>query len=222
MEYNSQRSRILLPEYGRAIHAMVQQVLEIEDREKRLKAASNLIQVMSIINPSTKELKETDEIQQKLWDHLYIMSDYLLDVDGPYPMPDRDHVEKRPEKLAYPKHGLAKKHYGRFILEFIDKAKEMEAGATRDAFLEVLGNLMKKAYLQYNQGTVTEELLREHLIELSGGELSFPEGLRFRPSADLMAGIPLAGSVQRAGVARKKKKKKTMGFRPGGRPSTNR
>ena len=141
---------------------MVQQVLEIEDREKRLNAARNLIQVMSIINPSTKELKETEEIQQKLWDHLYIMSDYALDVDGPYPKPDKDHVDKRPEKLAYPKLGLAKKHYGRFIKEFIEKAKEMEAGPTRDAFLEVVGNLMKKAYLQYNQGTVTEELLREH------------------------------------------------------------
>jgi len=222
MEYNSQRSRIKLPEYGRAIHTMVQQMLEIEDREKRLQAATNLIQVMSIINPSTKELKETEEIQQKLWDHLYIMSDYELDVDGPYPKPDKDHIDKRPEKLAYPKPGLVKKHYGRFIKEFIEKAKEMEAGPTRDAFLEVLGNLMKKAYLQYNQGTVTEELLREHLIELSGGELAFPEGLRFRPSAELMAGIPLAGSVQRSGVVRKKKKKKSTGFRPSGRPGTNR
>lgn len=222
MEYNSQRSRIRLPEYGRAIHTMVQQVLEIEDREKRLNAARNLIQVMSIINPSTKELKETEEIQQKLWDHLYIMSDYSLDVDGPYPKPDKDHVDKRPEKLAYPKLGLAKKHYGRFIKEFIEKAKEMEAGPTRDAFLEVVGNLMKKAYLQYNQGTVTEELLREHLIELSGGSLSFPEGFRFRPSAELMSGIPLAGSFQRVGVVRKKKKKKPTGFRPSGRPGTNR
>lgn len=201
---------------------MVQQVLEIEDREKRFNAARNLIQVMSIINPSTKELKETEEIQQKLWDHLYIMSDYALDVDGPYPKPDKDHVDKRPEKLAYPKHGLAKKHYGRFIKEFIEKAKEMEAGPTRDAFLEVVGNLMKKAYLQYNQGTVTEELLKEHLIELSEGSLSFPEGFRFRPSAELMSGIPLAGSFQRVGVVRKKKKKKPTGFRPSGRPGTNR
>jgi hypothetical protein len=150
------------------------------------------------------------------------MSDYALDVDGPYPKPDKDHVDKRPEKLAYPKLGLAKKHYGRFIIEFIEKAKEMEAGPTRDAFLEVVGNLMKKAYLQYNQGTVTEELLREHLIELSGGSLSFPEGFRFRPSAELMSGIPLAGSFQRVGVVRKKKKKKPTGFRPSGRPGTNR
>ncbi len=222
MEYNSQRPRIKLPEYGRAIQSMVNEVLQIEDREKRLKAATNLIQVMSTINPTTKELKETEEIQQKLWDHLFIMSDFALDVDSPYPMPDPNHAEKRPERLAYPKPGLAKKHYGRFILEFIEKAKEMEAGPTRDAFLEVLGNLMKKAYLQYNQGTVTEELLREHLIELSGGVLSFPEGLRFRPSAELMAGIPLAGSVQRSTAPRKKKKKKPTGFRPAARPGSNR
>jgi len=222
MEYNSQRSRLKFPEYGRAVQVMVSRLIEIEDREKRLHAAKSLIQVMSIINPSTKELKETEEIQQKLWDHLYIMSDYLLDVDGPYPKPERDLSDKSPEKLAYPKPDLLKKHYGRFIPEFIEKAKEMEAGPTRNAFLEILGNLMKKSYLQYNQGTVTEELLREHLIELSGGTLAFPEGLRFRPSAELMAGIPLAGSVPKSNVARKKKKKKSSGFRPGGRPGTNR
>lgn len=213
MEYNSQRSAIKLPEYGRAVQDMVHQICTIDDREKRTAAAYSIIKMMGLVNPATKEQNQTEEIQQKLWDHLYIISDHKLDVDGPFPPPDPEAIKEKPKKIAYPTpHKVKQKHYGAIIPDFIEKAKQMEAGPAKDYFIEVIANLMKKAYLLYNKDTVNEELIREHLKELSEGALELPEQVRLRPSNELTAGIqdPIRGGVK-SNASKKRKKKKPVG-----------
>ncbi len=213
MEYNSQRSAIKLPEYGRAVQEMVEQICTIEDREERTAAAFGIIKMMGLVNPATKDQNQTEEIQQKLWDHLYIISDHKLEVDGPFPPPDPEAIKERPKKIPYPKPNKVKqKHYGAVIPGFIEKAKQMDPGPAKDYFIEVIANLMKKAYLLYNKDTVNEELIREHLKELSDGALELPAQVRLRPSNELIAGMQdqMRGGAK-SGLSKKRKKKKPTG-----------
>jgi hypothetical protein len=217
MEYNSQRERIRLPEYGRAIQDLVKQAVEIPDRTERTKAAFALIQMMAITNPALKELKETEDIQHKLWDHLFIISDFKLDVEAPFPMPDPEAIRQKPKTLAYPQNKVRLRHYGMYIEQLIDKAKTMEPSEGKDRFVEVIANLMKKAYLVYNQDNVSDEQIRSDLSNMSGQTLSLRDEVRLRNSAELLAGMNQYSKGGAAGGAKKKKKKKKImgsGFKP--------
>ncbi len=216
MEYNSQRERIRLPEYGRSIQDLVKQAVDIPDRTERTKAAHALIQMMAITNPSLKELKETEDIQHKLWDHLFIISDFKLDVDAPFPMPDPEAIRQKPKTLAYPQNKVRLRHYGMYIEQLIDKAKTMETGEAKDRFVEVIANLMKKAYLVYNQDNVSDEQIRSDLGNISGQALSLRDDIRLRAGSELIAGMNQYPKGGLAGLKKKKKKKKPMGtgFKP--------
>lgn len=169
MEYNTSRESLILPEYGRHIHNMVGHVAKIEDRAERNKAAEALIGLMGQLNP---HLRDVPEFNYKLWEHLFIISDFKLDIDSPYPKPEKGSLKKEPRKLQYNQGRLKFRYYGHVILNFIKKASEMPEGEERDALVVEIGNMMKKSFLLWNRETVDDELIRQHLTELSDGKLS--------------------------------------------------
>lgn len=168
LEYNSLREKLIIPEYGRYIHKLIEQVAQIEDREKRNKGAKYIISVLGTLNP---HLRDVPEFQHKLWDQLFIMSDFKMDVDSPYPIPTREVTTLRPERLAYPQNFPKYRFYGNNIKYMIDVACKWEDGELKSALILVIANHMKKCFLSWNKDTVTDEVIFQHLYELSNGKI---------------------------------------------------
>ena len=169
LEYNSQRSHLIIPEYGRHLQKLIDQATAIEDREERNKAAKYIISVMGSLNP---HLRDVLDFQHKLWDQLFIMSDFRLDVDSPYPIPSKDILTQKPDRLKYPQNFPKYRFYGNNIKYMIDVANSWEESELKNALVLVIANHMKKSYLSWNKDTVSDEIIFEHLLELSGGKLN--------------------------------------------------
>lgn len=187
MEYNSSRPRLIIPEYGRNIQKMVEECMEIEDREKRNAVAHAIIEVIGNLNP---HLRDAADYRHKLWDHLFIMSDFKLDVDSPYPTPQRETFESSPEMMGYPGRSHKKRHYGQIIRAVIGKIKELDPeDADRDALIRDVANQMKKSYLNWNKDTVQDELIWRDLYELSDGAIEAPEDKELANAQSLTKGM---------------------------------
>ena len=169
LEYNGERPHLIIPEYGRHLQKLIDQATVIEDKEKRNKVAKYIIQVMGSLNP---HLRDVPDFQHKLWDQIFIMSDFKLDVDSPYPIPTRDVIHLNPERLAYPQKNPKYRFYGNNIKYMIDVANSWEDGEMKNALVKVIANHMKKSYLSWNKDTVTDVVIFEHLYELSDGKLN--------------------------------------------------
>ena len=169
LEYNSQRSHLIIPEYGRHLQKLIDQATAIEDREERNKAAKYIISVMGSLNP---HLRDVLDFQHKLWDQLFIMSDFRMDVDSPYPIPSKDILTQKPDRLKYPQNFPKYRFYGNNIKYMIDVANSWEESELKNALVLVIANHMKKSYLSWNKDTVSDEIIFEHLLELSGGKLN--------------------------------------------------
>jgi hypothetical protein len=169
LEYNSQRSHLIIPEYGRHLQKLIDQATAIEERDERNKAARYIISVMGSLNP---HLRDVLDFQHKLWDQLFIMSDFNLDVDSPYPIPSKDILTQKPDRLNYPQNFPKYRFYGNNIKYMIDVANSWEDSELKNALVLVIANHMKKCYLSWNKDTVTDEVIFEHLTELSGGKLN--------------------------------------------------
>ena len=169
LEYNSERQRLLIPEYGRHLQKLIDQATSIEDDETRNKAAKYIIQVMGSLNP---HLRDVPDFQHKLWDQLFIMSDFKLDVTSPYPIPSRDVLQLKPDVLHYPQNFPKYRFYGNNIKYMIDVAIKWEDGEMKNALVLVIANHMKKSYLSWNKDTVKDDVIFEHLFELSGGKIN--------------------------------------------------
>ncbi len=168
LEYNAERPHLIIPEYGRHLQKLIDHVTGIEDKEKRNKVAKYIIQVMGSLNP---HLRDVPDFQHKLWDQIFIMSDFKLDVESPYPIPTRDVIHLKPERLAYPQKNPKYRYYGNNIKYMIDVANSWEEGEMKNALVKVIANHMKKSYLSWNKDTVTDVVIFEHLYELSEGKL---------------------------------------------------
>jgi hypothetical protein len=172
LEYNSLRSDLIIPEYGRHLQKLVDQMVIIEDRDRRNKAAKYIISVMGTLNP---HLRDVPDFQHKLWDQLFIMADFNLDVDSPYPTPSRELLNQKPEKLAYPQNFPKYRYYGNNIKYMIDVANKWEESDLKNALILVIANHMKKCYLSWNKDTVEDEAIFKHLLELSDGKINLLE-----------------------------------------------
>ena len=168
LQYNSERTPLIIPEYGRHLHIMVDQMLETEDREERNKKAKAIIGVMGNLNP---HLRDVPDFQHKLWDQLFIMSDFKLDVDCPYEKPIRELLEERPQPLTYPQNFPKYRFYGNNIKSMIDVARNWEEGEMKDALVFSIANHMKKCFLNWNKDTVEDDVIFSHLYELSDGKI---------------------------------------------------
>lgn len=172
LEYNTERVHLIIPEYGRHIQKMVDQATAIEDREERNKTAKAIIAVMGNLQP---HLRDVPDFQHKLWDQLFIISDFKLDVDSPYPVPSREELAARPEPLGYPQNFPKYRFYGNNIKRMIDVAKGWEKGEMRDGLEFTIANHMKKCFLNWNKDTVEDDVIFDHLFELSNGEINLKE-----------------------------------------------
>lgn len=169
MEQPPSPSGIILKEYGRNIQRIVDYILTIDDRERRTRFAYTLIELMKQINPSMRDAQDT---YQKLWDHLYIMSDFNLDVDTPYLKPEKSIFDKKPMRVIYNTHKLFFKHYGRNVELLISKAIVLEDPAEKEAALLYIGRLMKRFYQAWNKENIDDEIIVQHLALMSNNKLS--------------------------------------------------
>jgi Domain of unknown function (DUF4290) len=172
LEYNSERQHLIIPEYGRHLQKLIDQATDIEDVEKRNKVAKYIIQVMGSLNP---HLRDVPDFQHKLWDQLFIMSDFRLVVDSPYPIPSREVLQLKPDVLQYPQNFPKYRFYGNNIKYMIDVANKWDDGEMKSALVKVIANHMKKSYLSWNKDTVKDDVIFEHLYELSGGKINMTE-----------------------------------------------
>lgn len=172
LEYNAERSHLIIPEYGRHLQKLIDQATQIEDNEERNKAAKYIIQVMGNLNP---HLRDVLDFQHKLWDQLFIMSDFKLNVDSPYPIPSREVLQLKPDILNYPQNFPKYRYYGNNIKYMIDVADKWDEGEMKNALIKVIANHMKKSYLSWNKDTVKDDVIFEHLYELSDGKFDLRE-----------------------------------------------
>ncbi|WP_198537007.1 DUF4290 domain-containing protein [Salegentibacter sediminis] len=169
LEYNSERSHLIIPEYGRHLQKMVDYAVNIQNDEERNKVAKSIIAVMGNMNP---HLRDVSDFQHKLWDQLFIISDFKLDVESPFPKPTREMLAERPEMLKYPQNFPKYRFYGNNIKRMIDEAKKYEEGPLKEALVYTIANHMKKSFLNWNRDSVDDQVIFDHLKELSNGEIN--------------------------------------------------
>lgn len=168
MEYNTQRTHLNMPEYGRIIQSLVERCKSLTDRTERNELAMAIVDFMGQRN---SQLRDEEDFRHKLWDHLFILAEYDLDVDSPFPIPLPEERMVKPNKLEYPKLQGDYKFYGKSILQLIEKAISLEDGDEKEALIEVIANNMKKSYNVYNKEHVTDEVIFRHLKDLSENRL---------------------------------------------------
>lgn len=173
LEYNAERLPLIIPEYGRHLQKLIDQATKIEDRDERNKAAKYIIQVMGSLNP---HLRDVPDFQHKLWDQLFIMSNFMMDVDSPYPIPTAEVLQLRPDPLNYPQRFPQYRFYGNNIQYMINVALKWEDGEMKDALIRVIATHMKKMFLQWNKDTVTDAVIFEHLFVMSQGKINLIDG----------------------------------------------
>ncbi len=184
MEYNTSRNKLVIPEYGRNVQKMIEYVCTVEDREKRTRMASTVVQIMGQIHPQHKDL---GDLKQKLWDHIHIISNFELDVDGPYPPPSKEVLKRKPQSVPYSKGDITYKHYGKNIEKIIKELIEFEEGQEKEAMIKNIANQLKKLYLTWNRDSVNDELIVEHLKELSDGKLKLNEDVTLNHTNEILA-----------------------------------
>lgn len=172
MEYNTQLPHLQIPEYGRNIQVMIDYCITIEDREERNKCAKAIIQIMGQLNP---HLRDISDYTHKLWDHLFLISKFKLDVDSPYPKPNAETFLTKPKGVPYPATKIRYKHYGKTIERIIDAAKTFEEGPEKKELTRLIANHLKKSYVNWNKDSVTDDVIFKQFKEMTNNELEIDE-----------------------------------------------
>lgn len=210
MEYNTSGSKLLMPEYGRNIQSMAEQLLTIEDEDKRLKNAEAIIDVMAILNP---HLKQIEDYRHKLWDHLYQMTDFKLVVNSPYPAPTAEEVRKKPEVLPYPAKKIKHRHLGGNIEQILEKAVAESNPEKKEGYTQHIAYFMKLAYANWHREPAEDDSIRQELKQITQGALEYEGGNGFKVVMD-----PRPNGNANYG---KKKNKGGRSFQGGNSPSGN-
>ena len=199
MEYNSQRSKLVISEYGRHIQKMIEHAAGLKDKEERNNAAKVIMRVMGQLNP---HLRDINDFKHKLWDHLFIISDFKLDVDSIYPKPTPQSLSITPERVPYPAKKIRYKHYGKTIEMMIEKAGTFKDGPEKDALIKSLANHLKKSYLTWSKDSVDDEKIFKDLEELSNGKLKPDKDLKLHNTNDILAANQRRKTVTRSNTSR--------------------
>ncbi|MGB0177287.1 MAG: DUF4290 domain-containing protein [Owenweeksia sp.] len=168
MEYNTSRPRMIIPEYGRNVQKMVDYLSTIKDRQERNEQTQNLIDIIGNLNP---QIRDVPDFKHKLWDHLFIMSDFKLDVDSPYPVPAPESLHEKPSHVDYPARSHAYRHYGNILKDMVKHCVTLEEGEYKERLVNAIANHMKKTYLLWNKDTVDDEVILKQMRDLSNGKL---------------------------------------------------
>ena len=193
--YNTEVEKLKMPEYGRNVLKMVEQMKAIEDREKRSRQAAAIVKVMELLNP---QVHQQENYEQKLWDHLYLIAGLDLDIDAPYPAPEPEVIASRPEIIPLKSRPPKARHYGRNIESIIDLIATEPEGEVKTAMIRSLAIYMRQQYLIWNKDSVSDETIFKDIERLSEGRVKVPEGLELtkiqmdgrlaRPSLNLNMG----------------------------------
>lgn len=200
LEYNTEREQLIIPEYGRHIQKMINYATSRPTKEERNKVAKAIIDVMGNLQP---HLRDVPDFQHKLWDQLFIMSDFKLDADSPYEKPSKEVLQARPDPLRYPQNHPKYRFYGNNIKTMIDVARTWEEGEMREALEYTIANHMKKCFLNWNKDTVEDDVIFDHLFELSEGEINLKNS-----EEDLTDSSSLMRSKKQRATSSSKKGKK--------------
>ena len=185
LEYNTERTGLIIPEYGRHIQKMVDQAVGCTNKEERNNMAKAIIGVMGNLNP---HLRDVPDFQHKLWDQLFIMSGFNLDVDSPFPKPSKEIFEEKPEKLNYPQNHPKYRFYGNNIKKMIDVAASWEDGEMKSELIYVIANHMKKCFLKWNKDSVDDSIIFNHIHELSNRKIKIDKNSKpLTDSKDLIS-----------------------------------
>lgn len=200
LEYNGERPHLIIPEYGRHIQKLIDHCINIKEIEERNKMAKAIVDVMGNLQP---HLRDVPDFKHKLWDQLYIMSNFKLDVTFPYEKPEKEVLQAKPEPLPYPKSASKYRFYGNNIQTMIDAALTWEEGEEREALYFAIANHMKKCYLNWNKDTVDDIVIFKHLMDLSKGKIDL--SVKDEPLSEIKN---LLRKRKPTGKTRQKQKKK--------------
>lgn len=168
MEYNTTRGPLILPEYGRNVQNMIAHAMELTNRTERNLAAKAIIEVMGQLNP---HLRDVEDYRHKLWTHLFVMSNFELDVDSPYEKPKQEVLNEKPKRMTYPSSKIRYGHYGKYTQSILEASKEVTVPEEKEFLKHTMANFMKKQFLAYNNDTVENHVIAQQLKELSKGDL---------------------------------------------------
>lgn len=181
MTYNTSRELMSIKEYGRSVHDMVKFALTIEDREKRQRNAEAIIEVMAILNP---QMKAIEDYKHKLWDHLFLMSDYKLDIDCPFEIPTPEAKKRKPDPIPYPKNKIKWNHFGKKFQDLYEKAIAETDEEKKQGYTQVLALCMKAAYSNWHEETVHDDMIKDELFAMSKGQIVYDATIRFNEVVD--------------------------------------
>ena len=174
MDYNTYREKLILPEYGRHVQKMIERVKGIEDKQKRNEQIQAVVNVMTLLNPS---LKEYPDYKRKLWDHVYVIAGYDIDIDSPYEVPTPAKAASKPDPIPIDKTPIKATCYGRNIENMIDLVAGIEDETVRNEMIRNLARYMRQQYLIWNKDSVADETILKDMAHLAQGKLQIPEGL---------------------------------------------
>ena len=203
LTYNTEKEQIAISEYGRCIQEMIKKLPEIENREQRTEAAKYIISVMVQMNP---QIKDSSDYEHKLWDHLYMISGYTLDVDSPYAPPTPVEQQSKPQHIGYQNNDIKYGHYGQYLVKMIEAAAQEENDEVREALAYSLASQMKRNYLNWNKSVVNDQVIIDDLKAISGGRLVITDESRLNNNGDMSNKIQQQGKQQQQQGKKKKKK----------------
>ena len=215
MDYNTQREKLIMPEYGRYVQKLLQQVKSLPDKEKRSEQVRSVVNAMGILNP---HMRDMNDFKHKLWDHAFVISDFELDIDAPYPAPTSESFSEPPQKIGLEEQSLKVNYYGRNIQNLAEALSQRAPGQERDEMVIALAYYMRKQYLIWNKESVTDQTIFNDIASLSQGRLHVPEGFKMdEVQGELVrqAYLQSKNGQTRNGMGggyRKKRKKKPQKF----------
>ena len=168
LDYNTQREKLALPEYGREIQRMVDHAKTLPDKKERQRCAQTIVAIMDRMFPQNRQ---NADYKHKLWDHLALMSNFELDIDWPYDIHQAVDITTRPEPMPYPMKDLAVRHYGYMVFELFDKLKQMPPGKERDELARVTANQMKRNLMLWSHGSSDDEKVASDLARFTDGKI---------------------------------------------------
>ena len=178
LDYNTQREKLQMPEYGRNIQKMVEYVASIPDKEKRNEQILAVLDVMGIMNP---QLRDIADFNHKLWDHVQIISDFKIDIDSPYPTPTKETLAARPNRIPLKKEPIKAACYGRNIQNMINAIAAHEDSEVKDFMIKTIAEYMRQQYLIWNKDSVSDETIFNDIRMLSDNKIVIPEDFKLAP-----------------------------------------
>lgn len=176
LDYNTQREKLVMSEYGREIQKMIEIACELPTKEERLRCAQTIIRLMETKNP---QLRDNEDFEQTLWNHLYLMSHRELEIDWPFDISEADNIMAKPKPMALPKNDVKLRHYGKLVEELFVKLKTMPAGEERDTLVRYTANQMKRDLAQYGHGSMDDERIASDLARYTDGVIQLDVNFKF-------------------------------------------